>query len=327
MSGRSAADRIPAGSCGMPSKSDPRSHMLDARHLRHVVEVVDQRSKRRRPDPRRKLPVDHVRNRERYRRSRCPVRSRRRCMNRNPLGPARLPGLPPSLVDEGWKKVHHAHPAFASQRAQLVIRQVARRRCQRTRRRMARNYRRPRHVHHLPERLVRNMRNVHHHAQPIHLRDHLAPERCKPAVLRRFTARISPVIRIRPGQCHVTNPKPVKIAQVGQRSSRLHVRLRAPAARQSGLPRVPPECRPAKGKAATPGGARRTCSSVASASASACNACVPTGCSAGSTHRAKNSAARLPARAVAKLIMPVPSGSGKRPAVQENAAACRRACR
>ena len=58
--------------------------------------------------------------------------------------------------------------------------------------------------------LVRNVRDVHHHAQPVHAPNHLAPEVRQAIVLRRIGGRIRPLGVFRVCQGHVADTQPVK---------------------------------------------------------------------------------------------------------------------
>ncbi len=70
----------------------------------------------------------------------------------------------------------------------------------------------------VPESLVGDVRDVHHHAQPIHLQHDLLAEIGEPVVMLNFgivnVARgISPFIGVRPRERHVAHAQPVVVAQ------------------------------------------------------------------------------------------------------------------
>ena len=74
-----------------------------------------------------------------------------------------------------------------------------------------------------PERVVGDVRDIDHHAEPVHLQHNLLAERREPIGIVRYTRltliarRVRPVERVRPGQRHVADPEPVVVAQQPER--------------------------------------------------------------------------------------------------------------
>ncbi len=138
-------------------------------------------------------------------------------------------GVPIVLRQKRGVEVHLHHAALrlraarARHGAQHVVCHIARRIAQRPRRRVGGNHRRSRNDQRAVERLVRDVRDIHHHAQPVHLVHHVFAELAQ-ALLGVRDARVvgiaravGPAIRIAPRQRHVAHAQRVELPQQGQR--------------------------------------------------------------------------------------------------------------
>ena len=121
--------------------------VIDARDARHVLDVVEQQRQWRR---RGTEVADQVPERPRA---------------------ARL-----ARVDEHAAEVDHHHAAVLPHGCEHLVAHVARDVAERARGGMRGDHGPRRHGERVPEGLVRHVRDVHEHAEPVHLADHLAPE-------------------------------------------------------------------------------------------------------------------------------------------------------
>ena len=72
----------------------------------------------------------------------------------------------------------------------------------------------PRHLDHVPERLVRDVRDVDQHAEPVHLAHHLAAEVGETAVAPDVARGIGPAVAVAPGERHVADAEVVEVLDV-----------------------------------------------------------------------------------------------------------------
>ena len=129
------------------------------------------------------------------------------------LGP--VPG-PHRLGHETGRQVDHHDAAVLRHHSQHPIRHVARMIRDRPRRRMREDHRRIGHAHGVQHRLLGDVAEVDHHAQPIHLFDHRLAERAEPAPFRRVRRAVGPGRGLGVGQGHVARAGPVELPQQGQ---------------------------------------------------------------------------------------------------------------
>ena len=139
-------------------------------------------------------------------------------------GPDRLPRrigrVLPRLTlarDELRHEGHHHHAAVLRQPGENRVRHVARMVHQRARGRVREDDRRLGHVERIAHGPGRDVRQVHEHAQPVHLAHHLAPELRESAVPRAVERGVGPVERHVVGQRHVARAEGVVGAQRAER--------------------------------------------------------------------------------------------------------------
>ena len=122
------------------------------------------------------------------------------------------------LRDEAAVEVHLHHAALLGQGHDHIIGHVARVVGQRPARRMRREDRRLADLQRVPKGLVGDVRDVHHHAQAVHLADHLLAEIRQPVVVLDLgvvdVARgIRPIVGVGVRERHVAHAQIVVIAQ------------------------------------------------------------------------------------------------------------------
>ena len=76
--------------------------------------------------------------------------------------------------------------------------------------------RRFRHIQRVAHRLVRHVRDIDQHPDPIHFA-HNFFAKVRQTVVCLVAARVSPIVRVVPSQRHVTHAEPIKLAQRRQR--------------------------------------------------------------------------------------------------------------
>ena len=161
--------------------------MIDPCNLRHMIDVLHHALKRRplqRCRSRRKILAVHLqRDGVGNRLATLAILRRRLLRQRLSFRRRRTPHFAPHIIHKRRVEVHHHNSVARRHRAQLLIGQIPRRTRQRPRARVRRNHRRVRRLHHIPERLVRDVAHIHHHPQPVHLAHHLAPEVRQPVVV------------------------------------------------------------------------------------------------------------------------------------------------
>lgn len=134
------------------------------------------------------------------------------------------------FIQEVPHKHNHKHAPILPQPHQHIIRRVSVDLGQLVARAVAEDNRRLSNIQHIAHRLVRHMRQVHHHAQTIHLRHSRAAERAQPSVLPRGGdrrrgrgERVVAVVR----EGDVPHAQVVKLPDDGDRSTHLVQALRA----------------------------------------------------------------------------------------------------
>ena len=123
----------------------------------------------------------------------------------------------PFRRDEARIEVDHHHAVVLLHQLQDIVRHIARVRRQRECRRMRGDQRRLRDLQGVPHGVSRDVRNVHEHAEAIHLAHDVFAERCQAVVPGNVSRGISPIERIGMRQRHVASAERMQHAQDGER--------------------------------------------------------------------------------------------------------------
>ena len=127
-------------------------------------------------------------------------------------------GFAKIFVVEAAKEVHLHHAAILRHSPQHVVGHIPRCVHQGPRRRVRRDHRSFRRGNRVPKSLVGDVRDVDHHAEPVHLQHDLLAEISETVMMLHLgivdVARgVGPFIRVRPRKRHVPNSKPIVVAQ------------------------------------------------------------------------------------------------------------------
>ena len=150
-------------------------------------------------------------------------------------GPGAVPGAH-RLGDEAGHEGDHHHPTVLGHQAQHAVGHIARMGRHRPRRRMGEDHGGLGHPHGVQHGLFRDVAEVDHHPQPVHLAHNLLAERRQAAPLRRIGGAVGPGGGLRVGQGDVAGPG---IEEFSQETQGVIDRIATLHADQRGDPAAP----------------------------------------------------------------------------------------